>query len=390
MKPPATPREWIAPLRHRYTQLFDELGIEVRWDVPASWIVPPSALQCLALTRLIEEGLTNVIKHSRAGRVAVRLAQPDGRWNSWSKTTARASTWPPCARPASASACAACPRASPGRRQLADRFRARPHAPDRQPDPGGGRRRGGPGDGFGARCIEKSHPDVIPGTQPHICKVLTANPTTIAVIHKFQQDDASWIREHLNQSLFLLINADPASPAWRIQAGMFIANRLILLVPAALAGLWLWGGQPQRGLVLKTLTGIGVALFISYLCGALWPHPRPFTIGLGHAFFAHKATSSFPSNHTIIIATLAFTLLFDRRWAGWGWATLALAAVVGLSRVYLGVHFPLDIAGGLLLAPLAAALVMPVWRRGHPVTAACQALHGKLLALPIARGWIRA
>ena len=77
MKPPATPREWIAPLRHRYTQLFDELGIEVRWDVPASWIVPPSALQCLALTRLIEEGLTNVIKHSRAGRVAVRLAQPD-------------------------------------------------------------------------------------------------------------------------------------------------------------------------------------------------------------------------------------------------------------------------------------------------------------------------
>ena len=108
------------------------------------------------------------------------------------------------------------------------------------------------------------------------------------------------------------------------------------------------GGQPQRGLVIKTLTGIGVALFISYLCGALWPHPRPFTIGLGHAFFAHKATSSFPSNHTIIIATLAFTLLFDRRWAGWGWATLALAAVVGLSRVYLGVHFPLDIAGGLL------------------------------------------
>ena len=79
MKPPATPREWIAPLRHRYTQLFDELGIEVRWDVPASWIVPPSALQCLALTRLIEEGLTNVIKHSRAGRVAVRLAQPDPR-----------------------------------------------------------------------------------------------------------------------------------------------------------------------------------------------------------------------------------------------------------------------------------------------------------------------
>lgn len=197
--------------------------------------------------------------------------------------------------------------------------------------------------------------------------------------------------EPFNQSLFLLINADPASPGWRIQAGLIVANRLIQLLPIVLAALWLWGGQAQRDLALKALAGIGAALFISYLCGALWPHPRPFTLGLGHAFFAHKATASFPSNHTIIIATLAFTLIFDRRWAGWGYATLLLAALVGLSRVYLGVHFPLDIAGGLLLAPVAAGLAMPVWRRvGAPLTALLQALYRKLLALPIARGWIRA
>lgn len=76
MTPPATPREWIAPLRHRYTQLFDELGVAVRWDVPGAWDGTPSALQCLALTRLIEEALTNVVKHSRARRVGVTLSQP--------------------------------------------------------------------------------------------------------------------------------------------------------------------------------------------------------------------------------------------------------------------------------------------------------------------------
>lgn len=150
------------------------------------------------------------------------------------------------------------------------------------------------------------------------------------------------------------------------------------------------GGQPQRGLVLKTLTGIGVALFISYLCGALWPHPRPFTIGLGHAFFAHKATSSFPSNHTIIIATLAFTLLFDRRWA----AGLGHAGAGGRGRPVArlpGRALP----AGHRRRPAAGAAGRRagdarVAARGHPVTAACQALHGKLLALPIARGWIRA
>lgn len=197
--------------------------------------------------------------------------------------------------------------------------------------------------------------------------------------------------ESLNQSLFLLINADPATPVWRIHAAMLVANRLILLVPAVLAALWLWGGRPQRDLALKALASIAVALFASYLCGALWPHARPFVLGLGQAFFPHKATSSFPSNHTIIIATFAFALVFDRRWAGWGWLALATSAIVGASRVYLGVHFPMDILCGLLLAPLAAALTATAWRRcGEPLTGMAQGLYRKILALPIARGWIRA
>lgn len=195
----------------------------------------------------------------------------------------------------------------------------------------------------------------------------------------------------LNHALFLSINADPATAAWQIQAGLLLANRLILFVPGALVAMWLWGGQAQRSLALKALTSIGAALFISYLCGALWPQPRPFVLGLGHAFFPHKATSSFPSNHTIIIATFAFALIFDRRWAGWGWAALLAAVVVGTSRVYLGVHFPLDIAGGLILAPIVAAATAAVWNRvGGPLTLAAQALYRKLLAMPIARGWIRA
>ncbi|MFY3432660.1 phosphatase PAP2 family protein [Achromobacter mucicolens] len=197
--------------------------------------------------------------------------------------------------------------------------------------------------------------------------------------------------ESFNQSLFLSINADPATPAWRIHAAMLVANQLILLVPGVMAAVWLWGGQAQRSLMLKALASVAVALGLSYLCGALWPHPRPFVIGLGHVFFAHKPTSSFPSNHTIIIAAFAFALILDRRWAGWGWLALAGALLVGTSRVYLGVHFPLDIVGGLLLAPVAAAITVPVWRRaGEPLTAATQGVYRKVLALPIARGWIRA
>lgn len=76
IKVPATPQEWIAPLRHRFTALFDELDIRSDWVFPDQWQRSPSTLQCLALTRVVEEAITNVIKHSRAGRVIVSLKQP--------------------------------------------------------------------------------------------------------------------------------------------------------------------------------------------------------------------------------------------------------------------------------------------------------------------------
>lgn len=74
---PASLQEWLAPLRHRFTNLFDALGITCDWQFPQNWRTPPSACQYLAVTRLIEEALTNIIKHSKARQVCLRLGQPE-------------------------------------------------------------------------------------------------------------------------------------------------------------------------------------------------------------------------------------------------------------------------------------------------------------------------
>ncbi len=68
---PATPVEWIAPLRHRFTNILDDLGLDSRWRVPQQWVIKPSAVQCMALTRIVEEAFSNIIKHSRASFVEV-------------------------------------------------------------------------------------------------------------------------------------------------------------------------------------------------------------------------------------------------------------------------------------------------------------------------------
>lgn len=69
----ATPAEWIAPIRHRFNRIFEELGVAGRWQVPAQWPCDISAKQMLGLTRFLEEALTNVIKHSRARGFEVTL-----------------------------------------------------------------------------------------------------------------------------------------------------------------------------------------------------------------------------------------------------------------------------------------------------------------------------
>ncbi|PWR10878.1 hypothetical protein DKT68_07560, partial [Micromonospora acroterricola] len=70
---------------------------------------------------------------------------------------------------------------------------------------------------------------------------------------------------------------------------------------------------------------------------------------------------SFPSNHATLAGALAVTtLLLSRRL---GLVALPLAALAAFSRVFVGVHYPHDVAAGVLLGALVAALVTPLLAR---------------------------
>nr|WP_227512914.1 ATP-binding protein [Acinetobacter venetianus] len=70
---PETPMIWGAAIRYRFVQIFDELDIQSTWNFPDQWLTRPTALECLTLLRVIEESLTNIIKHSNARYIKVDL-----------------------------------------------------------------------------------------------------------------------------------------------------------------------------------------------------------------------------------------------------------------------------------------------------------------------------
>lgn len=196
--------------------------------------------------------------------------------------------------------------------------------------------------------------------------------------------------EAFNQALFLHINADAATPVWAIRTAAFIADDLIYLIPLALVALWCWPDEDQRSLAIKACLVALLALGINQMIILGWPHPRPFMIGLGRTFISHAADPSFPSDHVSIFSAVGLTLVFGQARSLTGWAILALGAGVAWTRIFLGVHFPFDMLGAVVVACVAWMGIALVWPLvGSILTQQIELLYRALMARPIAWGLIR-
>jgi signal transduction histidine kinase len=68
---------WIAPLRHRLTQLLENQEIDCYWQVVCAADARMPASLGVDVMRILQEGVTNVLKHSRATRVDIELRNDD-------------------------------------------------------------------------------------------------------------------------------------------------------------------------------------------------------------------------------------------------------------------------------------------------------------------------
>ena len=112
-------------------------------------------------------------------------------------------------------------------------------------------------------------------------------------------------------------------------------------------------------------------------------------IGLGHTLIQHAPDSSFPSDHLSLLWAVSFTFLIRGHLRILGFALAVMGLLMAWARIYLGVHFPLDILGSMIVAAIAAGFcnysarwfVTPMTRRlGAP--------YAFLFAPLIRRGWV--
>lgn len=173
----------------------------------------------------------------------------------------------------------------------------------------------------------------------------------------------------LDRDLLLLLRsgtdpADPIGPAWLEEMLRDLTAlggiAVLTLTMVAVAGGFLLMGRVRGTLYLAAAVGGG--LLISSVAKAAFDRPRPDLVPYGS--FVH--TASFPSGHSMMAAVVYLSLgvlvarvLPRRRLKVYVLSVAVLATVlVGVSRIYLGVHWPTDVLAGWLAGAAWAAACM--------------------------------
>jgi membrane-associated phospholipid phosphatase len=147
-----------------------------------------------------------------------------------------------------------------------------------------------------------------------------------------------------------------------IQHGFEPLVACVILAVICLGLLWPLR-DPLRALAFGSIASVG---WVSSEIGkytVLRPRPPHSTV---HALVRETSNDSFPSGHTSFVFSLvcAVVLVFVRPGVGRRIAIVAaaiLVMVVATSRLYLGVHYPTDVAGSVLISAATLMVWLPIW-----------------------------
>lgn len=128
---------------------------------------------------------------------------------------------------------------------------------------------------------------------------------------------------------------------------------------------WFWILLAVILLFFKKTRAVGVTALLALILNHvltnmilkdLFGRPRPYTVNEELVtLIKHLSSYSFPSGHTSSSFAAAFALFFMVP-KKYGIPALVLAAMIGFSRMYVGVHYPTDVLGGITVGFLSAVV----------------------------------
>lgn len=135
---------------------------------------------------------------------------------------------------------------------------------------------------------------------------------------------------------------------------IFGAKYLVFIIIFLIIILAFRGGVKEKKVVLITLLSLGFAFTLNKVISVFFFVQRPFVTEQIKPLIDHVADASFPSSHTTFVFVIALSYLFYK--SKYALILIIAAFWVAFARVYVGVHYPLDIIGGILVSLLSVTL----------------------------------
>lgn len=162
----------------------------------------------------------------------------------------------------------------------------------------------------------------------------------------------------VDSAVFLRINQDLANPVFD---AVFPSLRWLTYVFWLLIIVYFWIKNEKKLALLLTI-GIAVGALFTYPLKFLIDRARPYeTIESARLLTPHEFDPSFPSAHAEM-SFLASTIIskFHPEYAKY---LYAFSFIVALSRIYVGVHFPGDVLGGIVVGVIIGKAMIRVAKR---------------------------
>ncbi len=185
----------------------------------------------------------------------------------------------------------------------------------------------------------------------------------------------------LNLETFHLINGYANQSKLLSVAAIVVAKYLILIVPIYLIWMFLKKDNYFKHQSLFAFYSGIVGLFLNFAITFFYFHPRPFMINEGRVLMKHASETSFPSDHTTLLLSIGFYLLFESKLRVYGIFFSIIGFFVGIARIYCGIHWPYDIIGSFCVAFVSALIIFFASRYLYKFNEYIISVYKKLLSI---------
>ncbi len=150
---------------------------------------------------------------------------------------------------------------------------------------------------------------------------------------------------------------------WLDTLGIFLAQYLPWVLIGILILFLLKNFKKYWKMVSLGILAAVFARIITEIIHWLWYRPRPFVENQINSLLSHSPTSSFPSGHATFFFALSTIVYFYNKKAGIFFFLASFLIV--LARVFTGLHWPLDILGGVAVGIFSAWFLNKIFSTNH-------------------------